>query len=74
MPDQVLLGKLLAGAEEIVSQQPDLVAPMGIDDFSLSPWLLNMRRQGPHAFVVGPPNSGKTLFANPRRNSRRHSN
>ncbi len=62
MPDQVLLGKLLAGAEEVVSQQPDLVAPMGIDDFSLSPWLLNMRRQGPHAFVVGPPNSGKTTF------------
>ncbi len=62
MPDQVMLGKLLVDATTQFQTQSDIVIPLGVDDISLAPWFLNMRRQGPHAFVVGPPNSGKTTF------------
>ncbi len=33
---------------------------LGIDDLKLEPWEFDMRGQGPHCVVVGPPNSGKT--------------
>jgi DNA segregation ATPase FtsK/SpoIIIE-like protein len=51
--------------ENILAQIPTpdsrrMLIPIGIDDRTLAPALLDMERQGPHLVVIGQPFSGKT--------------
>lgn len=57
LPSTIALVDVLAGVAESVDREP--VAVLGIDN-DLRPARFNLRRNGPHFAVVGPPLSGKT--------------
>ncbi|MEM7798450.1 MAG: FtsK/SpoIIIE domain-containing protein [Chloroflexota bacterium] len=50
--------------EEVIDAQSEparnVRVPIGIDDRSLAPWFLDLKRVGPHVTLLGPPSSGKT--------------
>jgi DNA segregation ATPase FtsK/SpoIIIE-like protein len=57
LPNRVLLSKLLVRKKGKRTHSKPFMA---VDDLNLEPWSLDLTVQGPHSFVIGPPNSGKT--------------
>ncbi len=57
LPSRVSLHHLLS---DIRPEGCPIRPLLGVDDMDLQPWSLDLHKMGPHAIVLGPPNSGKT--------------
>lgn len=60
LANRILLTNLLASLDAQVSKSTRIQPVLGIEDLNLEPWHFDLAGQGPHCFIIGPPNSGKT--------------
>lgn len=63
LPTAVSLTDIVPAAWPVLPRLRPKIRPfVGIDDHNLEPWSFNLTDDGPHAIVIGTPNSGKTTF------------